>query len=154
MQRLARNAARSPVTRAVALQIVAASPTPASRAVAIRDYLLEHWSFIPDPVDIAGGGGRIELLREPVLQLRRITLAYMAEGDCDDAAMLAAALALAAGLKVRYRVVAFAGPMAPFVHVVTDVQVPGAWVPLDVTRQLQPDDMFPILPTRSFTVSV
>lgn len=118
----------------------------------IAAWLREHTAFVADP---EGPSDSIELLRDPVLQLRRIAQTYTAEGDCDDAAMLAAALGCAAGFPVRFRVVGFTpDPRGPVVHVFTELYHAPAWRPLDVTRPVDPTERFPVPVTRTWVYYV
>ena len=56
----------------------------------VRRWLDDRWRFLPDPLTV-------ELVREPRVMLHELrTRGYMA-GDCDDAAVMAAALGMAGG---------------------------------------------------------
>lgn len=59
-----------------------------------------------------------------------------ASGDCDDAAILGAALALEMGLRARFIVLGFQ-PWGPYAHVYAEVSEGGPWVDLDVTAPHQ-----------------
>lgn len=97
------------------------------QAQAVRTWLAGRFRFVRDPVDV-------ELLREPRVLLRGISVDGYAFGDCDDAAVLAAALCMAVGLPVRFVVVAFGRvPLAPYRHVYTEAYTSRGWTELDVT---------------------
>lgn len=76
--------------------------------------------FVADPVDV-------ELLRSPGRLL-------VEGGDCDDKATLLAALLIAQGVRVRFRLVcADRGQPGRLSHVYVLALLDGAWVPLDPT---------------------
>jgi hypothetical protein len=93
----------------------------------LRRYLEEHTRYEDDPYNV-------ELLREPAYALHVIQEDGVLWGDCDDVAVLGAALALAVGLPSRFKVLAWAGPLS---HVYAEVRAPGpppVWQELDVQR--------------------
>jgi len=94
---------------------------------AIDGWLRERTSFIRDPADD-------EYLQAPRLMLARAAGGRIAAGDCDDVAMLAAALAKAIGFRARFVAESYAGPDAPFQHVYTVALTPAGWRSLDVQR--------------------
>lgn len=94
---------------------------------AIDAWLREHTRFLRDPVDD-------ELLQTPRLMLAVIARAGVAPGDCDDVAMLGAALAKAIGIRARFVAESYLGPAAPLQHVYTVVLSPEGWRALDVQR--------------------
>lgn len=97
---------------------------------AVRGFLTERVQFLRDPVGI-------ELLHSPDWLLREIQGRYYVTADCDDVAILGAALGKAAGLKARFVAVAFYDPVAPYSHVWTELFDGGQWRDLDVTRKSQ-----------------
>jgi transglutaminase-like putative cysteine protease len=98
------------------------------RALLIRRWLDEHLRFVPDPRGV-------ELVVTPEVLLEQIERGYYTQGDCDDAAVLGAALAKAIGLRARFVVLGFLERQGPWRHVYAAVQVgPSVWVDLDVTR--------------------
>lgn len=112
----------------------------------LRSWLARHWRFVEDP-------DGVEQVTAPELLLERIRSAGWAEGDCDDVATLGAALALAGGHRVRFRVVGWG---RHYSHVFAEVEPrPGCrceWVELDVTREAQgitPDYLAAHPPDRS-----
>jgi transglutaminase-like putative cysteine protease len=96
-------------------------------AAQVRGYLQEHLQFVPDPRGV-------EMLSTPRYLLTQIARGYVVQGDCDDAAILGAALAKAVGLRTKFRVLAFYRPDAPFSHVFALVQGRSGWLDLDTTR--------------------
>lgn len=126
----------TPAVRGLAVAIVADSePTDrVEQAYAIRDYLLAHTRFLADP-------SGVELLHGPRWMVARLLTGATLRVDCDDIAILSAALAKAVGLRARFVVVGFRSPRAPFKHVWTEVAPPGSphWVEMDLTRDDQPD---------------
>jgi hypothetical protein len=105
-----------------------------AQAHAIRDWLSAHVEFLRDP-------DRGEMLHGPAWQVRRIRAHGIVAVDCDDVAMLAAALGRSIGLRARFTVVGFFSPRAPFRHIWTDLAPPNqnVWVECDITRSEQPD---------------
>ena len=131
-----------PLVRRVATDIVRdLDPRdPVGHVHAIRDYVDQHSQFLRDP-------DGVELLHGPVWQLRQLLTRGRVLVDCDDIAMLTAALGGAIGLKARFVVVGFGGPHAPYRHVWTELRspVPGApWVDMDLTRAAQDLDTMPV----------
>lgn len=104
----------------------------AAQAVAIRAWLEDHVAFLRDP-------DGVEMLHGPAWQVRRALTQGVVYVDCDDVAVLAAALGKAAGLKARFVVVGFGSPKAPFRHVWTELAAPGSrhWIECDITRPAQ-----------------
>lgn len=103
-------------------------------ALAIRHWLASNFRFVRDPVGV-------ELLRDPEYQLRQwMTYGYIT-GDCDDVAVLGAALGKAVGIGARFVAVGFQ-PNRPLVHVFAvltgrgdgGMGSLGRGVELDVTR--------------------
>lgn len=115
-----------PLVQRAAQGVVGSVSDPRTRAQLIRAWLMQHTVFTADPDEV-------ELVRTPVEQLARIAQSGVMRGDCDDVAVLGAALALAVGLAPRFVVLAFDPlPAAPYQHVYTDVCAGG--VNFDVTR--------------------
>ena len=77
MARLAREAAQLPAVRQLAAQL----GDPAGLDAFMRQY----WRFVPDPLDA-------EYIRAPVNQLLEFSDKGYLQGDCDDAATLAASI--------------------------------------------------------------
>lgn len=131
MRKLANDALRDPVVIQTARRIVenagVLGRNDADKFMAIRDWLAEHVQFMPDPVGI-------ELLSTPRYMLDQIGRFYFVSGDCDDAAILGAALGKAVGLQAKFRALAFGSKSRPFSHVYTLLLVRKTWANLDVTR--------------------
>lgn len=89
-----------------------------------------HWRFVRDPTGI-------ELLHRPERLLDQIAAGGYAIGDCDDAAILGAALGKAVGFSARFVVLGFFGPRGPFSHVYTELWTGTGWRELDITRTPQ-----------------
>lgn len=98
-----------------------------SQAETIKSYLSEHFMFVRDP-------NGVELLSTPRFMLDSINNRMYAQGDCDEAAILAAALGKAIGLQARFILLGFSGPTGPMAHVFTLLRGRSGWHNLDVTR--------------------
>jgi transglutaminase-like putative cysteine protease len=120
--------------RAVAGSLGASVPSrdEARQIAAIRAYLSRYVRFTPDPA-IA------EYLQEPRVMIQEAVARGYATGDCDDVAMLGAALGISIGLSARYCVLGFFDPNAPFEHVYAELRNTGTgqWCELDTTRPMQ-----------------
>lgn len=113
---------------------------------AIRDWLDRTFRYVNDPIGV-------ELLRDPATQFRQIRQLGYTQGDCDEAAMLSAALGMANGIPARFRALAFYSATAPYTHVVADLQgQDGIWYPVDITKP--PGMEHPPTPTRTLTMVV
>lgn len=136
MVALVRRETPHPSVRDLALKITAGAPgrNGAAQAAAIRAWLETVVEFRRDPTGN-------ELLYTP----SRLASLLRSRGpplyiDCDDVAVLAAALGRAVGLKARFVVVGFGSPNPPLRHVWTELADPfrGRWYEMDVTRTAQP----------------
>lgn len=140
---------RDPLVIETARQIVedsgASGRDELGKVYAIRDWMENHLSFIPDPLGV-------ELLSTPRYLIERIQKTGMVSGDCDDTAILAAALGKAVGLRAKFRALGFRKPGAPFRHVVTYLLAAGQWANLDTTRN--PRFSVPPSPTRVYEMGV
>lgn len=103
-----------------------------NQALGIRSWLTDHVTFMKDP-------DRVELLQDPVLLLTQIVHEDVVGMDCDDVAMLGAALGRAVGLRARFVVVGFREPNAPYQHVWAELSdhKEREWINLDITRTAQ-----------------
>lgn len=136
-----------PIVRLTATQIVTGTggTDALEQAHLIRSFLVDHTEFLRDP-------DGVEMLHGPVWQLQQIHNSGLVSVDCDDVAMLAAALGKSIGLQARFVVVAFRSMRAPYQHVWTELGRSGVWVDMDVTR---PAQGFPFnLISRTLTQSV
>jgi hypothetical protein len=140
MRRLARDGATVPAVRYTASAIV--REVPGKDAIgqirALRSWLSEWTQFLRDP----NGAELLHSPRHLLFVLRRTRLPLRI--DCDDVAVLGAALGGAVGLRARFIVAGFFSPDAPFRHVWAELAPPfgaavGAplWVDLDTTRGAQ-----------------
>jgi len=125
MKELAARGACAPAVREAAREIVGAS-TAATAAGRIRDYLDANVRFQFDPPGV-------ELIRTPELLLAEIHCRGGAAGDCDDVAVLGAALGLAAGFSATYVLVGF-HDTDPFEHVYAELGTGSGAVELDTTK--------------------
>jgi transglutaminase-like putative cysteine protease len=103
-------------------------------AAAIRGYLTRNFHFVQDP-------HHVEDVRDPRYMVAKINTEGKFLGDCDDAAVLAAALGKAVGLPARFVAVAFAkdGPYKHVLALLYPMDKPSmARVPveMDITRPL------------------
>lgn len=138
MRSLARKGMSAPSVRNLALEIVRGIPgkDSYSQIFAIKDWLHTHIWFTRDPHSA-------ELLYTPermVTILRNPVHGGILQVDCDDAAILAAALGGAVGLRSRFVVVGFLQPNAPYRHIWTELSDPhvaSKWFEMDVTRGVQ-----------------
>jgi transglutaminase-like putative cysteine protease len=139
MRRLAREAVANPLVRATAVAATdgTGGKDAFAQAMAIRNWLVRNTAFLRDP-------NGTELLHSPRYMLAALrTLGPPLRIDCDDVAVLGAALGGAVGLRARFVVAAFFSPSAPFRHVWTELSAPWGtvvgtrWVELDTTRSGQ-----------------
>lgn len=98
-------------------------------AANIRRFIARRVRFEFDPPGV-------ELIRTPELLLHTVDCRGRAVGDCDDVAVLAAALGLARGLEAAYILLGFTDA-EPYEHVYTELRTPAGWVELDTTRPAQ-----------------
>lgn len=96
---------------------------------AIRRWLDRRFEFVRDPPGL-------ELLKAPDVMLQEWEHTGTFTGDCDDAAIMAAAVALAAGFRVRWMVLGFRR-RGPFKHVYAEAWDGRRWIDFDVTRPAQ-----------------
>lgn len=130
MRRLVLAEFMAPIVRETAVGIARSSgPDAQAQAALIRQWLEEHTTFVRDP-------RTIELLTAPAYQLTTIRTIGTSHGDCDDVAMLGAALGLAIGLRARFVAL---GRVPSFEHVFTALGDPSGrhWWELDITRRHQ-----------------
>jgi len=104
----------------------------AEQANAIREYLENTTEFLRDP-------DGVEMLHGPVWQVQQIRQNGIVRVDCDDVAMLAAALGKSVGLRARFVVVGFGNAKSPYRHVWAELSPRNfpAWVDMDITRPVQ-----------------
>lgn len=129
MRAVVRSAVRNPRVVNTAVHIVEDVHGSDALALATRlaSWVRQSMQFLPDPV-VNG-----DWIRTPEFILHEITRRGIARGDCDDAAVLVASLAMAVGLRARFNAVAFSP--GGYEHVWTDVLVGDKWYPIDPTRE-------------------
>lgn len=134
MRRVANAALMQPDVIQVANELVEGDPVnnPTAYITSIRRFLSNKVSFVPDPIGV-------ELLRTPRALLGDIARRGFTQGDCDDVAVLGAALGKAVGVPARFSVVGFHGPQGPLRHVWTDLldRPHERWRELDTTRPVE-----------------
>lgn len=89
---------------------------------ALRDFLVVNVMWTADPA--------LELVQDPDTLLRQWPAIA---GDCDDAAIVTAALGQALGFPAKLRAVSYT-PGHPFHHVYALLRTPAGWRRFDVTR--------------------
>lgn len=130
MRQLTMLAQANPTVRRLGEELAGGHGTLAQRALRLRDWIDRHFIFVKDP-------SHVELLTTPAEQVKQIATTGSAYGDCDDAAVLAAALAQAGGLPVRYVLFGFGPLPTNFSHIFAEVPTTAGVVDLDVTRPHQ-----------------
>jgi transglutaminase-like putative cysteine protease len=146
MQALIRQARVNALVRGAAARIVGgcAPEDGACRVRRIYSWVKARIRFVPDP-------RRVELLHEPLAMLYTIRRQEWAAGDCDDMAILIAALLESIGTATRLRVVSIrGGDPPPLHHVFAEAKVDGAWVRLDPLGERYASKLF----TRSVALEV
>jgi hypothetical protein len=140
MAGLVRSSIATPIVRQSVAQILT-SIEPGDylgQAYAVREWLSQHITFLRDPAGV-------ELLHTPEWLIRAIFMSGTAKVDCDDVAILAAALMGAIGWRVAFVTVAFLDN-APFSHIYCSSSPPVAfldsggeqiWIEFDITRPMQ-----------------
>lgn len=92
--------------------------------------------FVRDEIRYVQDTNGVELLHHPV------TLLEIGAGDCDDKAILLAAMLESIGHQVRFRAVAFEPDQ--FSHVWAQVKLDGRWVDLETTEPVPFGQAVPI----------
>lgn len=130
MRDLAYHGALDPSVRQVAAFVVQGSGRDAlSFATNLAGWVAMHTRFLPDP-SVA------EALVPPDEALALVARDGLAYFDCDDVAILTAALGLSVGLRARFVAVGFLTPDAPFAHVWAELgdEAGTFWLPVDPPR--------------------
>jgi transglutaminase-like putative cysteine protease len=91
----------------------------APMARAVQAWVQQHIRVVDDPVDM-------EAIQEPWLTVQ------LQSGDCDDHAILVAALLESVGMRARFQAIAFEPDV--FSHVYTEAYVPPQWFALETTE--------------------
>jgi hypothetical protein len=146
MRQVARLGGITPLVRHVTARLVLGAPASLYPRL-IRDWIGEHTTFLADPT-------HAEALHDPGWMVDQILTAGLVQVDCDDVAMLAAAMGLSIGLRARFVIVGFGSPSAPYRHVWTELADASGvrWLPVDPTRPQQSFGSLPI--SRRFDVEV
>lgn len=134
MRHVARSGALEVATRDLAAAIVAGSGRDGVlHAQLLGEWVGDHTTFLADPL-------HAEAINQVSRTLELIRRYDQAQIDCDDVAVLAAALGLSVGLRARFVAVAFGAPYdlaAPYAHVWAELS-PAApepvWLTIDPTR--------------------
>jgi transglutaminase-like putative cysteine protease len=132
MARLVRESAREPAVRQMALDLVRSvyASRYADVVWGLKNFFMRHFRFIDEPD---------EMITAPSRLLRAIREAGAAWGDCDDAAVLAAAMLYSLGFAVRFRAV-IEQPDGSFGHVFAEYKAPDSqvWLIFDPTVPYRP----------------
>jgi hypothetical protein len=132
MRQLVRAEYALPLVRETAAAIVRGTGTDSAEQIElIRRWLSQHVGFLRDPY-------QTEALHTPVGMLTLLGSRGWLEVDCDDVAILGAALGMAVGLRARFILL---GREGQYEHVWTELADPNTadWRELDITRPYQPD---------------
>lgn len=133
MRMMARSGALHPLVRQVAARLVRDVPGTSAmlHARLLGDWIGQRVRFLPDPT-------HAEALHDPAWAVKSILTTGQVQLDCDDVALLTAAMGLSIGLRARFVTVGFSSPKAPFRHVWTELGTGFAWRPVDPTRPMRP----------------
>lgn len=133
MRMMARSGSLHPLVRTVAARLVRDVPGTSAmlQARLVGDWIGQRVRFLPDPA-------HAEALHDPAWAVGSILTAGQVQLDCDDVALLTAAMGLSIGLRARFVTVGFSSPKAPFRHVWTELGTGQTWRPVDPTRPMQP----------------
>lgn len=126
MRGIVRSSLALPLVRQTAVQIVQGTGFNVSAQLRLlQQFIQQYTEFLRDPRGV-------ELLHTPAYLLTQIAERGTVAGDCDDIAMLVAALGMAVGLRARFVVI---GQRA-LEHVFTMLASPRGteWVAFDPTR--------------------
>lgn len=137
MRDLVQRGVAHPLVRRTAVDIARTVPPGDLNAIirAIRRWLQDHVHFVYDPMNV-------EHVTAPDILLQECTVRYFTTGDCDDVAVLGAALAGAVGIQARFVVLGFAtDPEGRMGHVFTELFDGAQWLDLDITRSQPQVDM-------------
>lgn len=129
MRRLVRSSSAQPIVRWTAQHIVAGQgPRVADQVAALREWLAGNVEFLRDPRGVEHLTAPADLLAEGYQR-------GLMQGDCDDIAMLGAALGMAIGLPARFYVVG----RQRYEHVFTALGTPDGseWWQLDTSAGAQ-----------------
>lgn len=116
--------------REMAAQAVQGAGSDHARIERLNTFLTRHTEFLPDPL-------LAEALVPATIAVDKIHANGLFQGDCDDVAVVTAALGLSIGLMARFVAVSFDG--VGFAHVWTELASPqnSQWFAIDPTRPAQ-----------------
>jgi len=117
-----------PVVRQKSLELVSGSQNPGDLAQSIQRFIRLAVTIVDEPD---------EMLHRPEWIIRQINEKGYTFGDCDDVAMLSAALLAAAGIPVRFKAIGPA-PDGSMEHVFTEWSGSAGWTALDPTIDFYP----------------
>jgi transglutaminase-like putative cysteine protease len=132
MRELAIQGEMTPAVRQVAAYLVQGLPrNQLLYATNIAGWVAARTRFLYDPQ-------HMEAFVPADQTLALISQQGIAQVDCDDVAILAAALGLSVGLRARFVVVGFYAPDAPFEHIWTELSDADGqtWIAVDPSRPL------------------
>lgn len=117
MQSLARERATDPLVRFLALKILEQANIGShdflSEAKALGEFVQKYVRYVRDP-------NGVEQLHDPIYLIRKIQ-AGVAQGDCDDQALLLSTLLLSIGAQPFFAIVRYKDTSGPFNHIYTVV---------------------------------
>lgn len=124
MKKLAALSKSNLTVRLIALRIISklAQKNRIGEIEALHNFVRDNIRYVHD---VRG----VETLQAPEITLQ------VKQGDCDDKALLLAALLESVGYKTRFRAVGFSGEN--LTHVLTDVFRGGEWIPLETTMNVE-----------------
>jgi len=133
MKRLVVESMKDPVVLEEAKRVIrsAGGKNRFSQAHTIAAHMQSVMHFVRDPY-------QIETLHTPRYMIDRYIPHGIFEADCDDYAILSAALAKAVGLKTVFVIMGFLDSRAPWAHVFTMAETERGWVPFDVSFGIPP----------------
>lgn len=117
MRSLARERSTDPLVRQLALKILeeggVGSHDFVKEATALGEFVQKYVRYVRDP-------DGVEQLHDPTYLIRKIQ-AGVAQGDCDDQALLLATLLLSIGAQPFFAIVRYKDVTGPFNHIYTVV---------------------------------
>lgn len=133
MKQVVHDSMRDPVVLDSAKMVIrsAGGKNREEQARHIAGWVSQSIRFVRDPYGI-------ETIHTPRYMLDRIKTQGMFEADCDDYAVLSAALAKAVGLRTKFVIMGFLSKGAPWSHVYTMAETPRGWYPFDVSFGIPP----------------
>ena len=114
MKKMAREYSRHDLVKRLATNILHHKNIPShhylDEAKAIGDFVKRHVRYVKDPVGT-------ESLTAPDMMIRMMKEVGYSMGDCDDMALLTAALLMSIGIHPRFRTVRYRGNTGNFSHI-------------------------------------